>query len=84
MSGHGGAREGSGRKKIHENVKNYSKALSLIDDNIITAIETLIEIMKTGSNREKFQAASKLIDKVVPDQKNIELPEDIKIEVEFK
>ena len=41
----GGKRKGAGRKKIIEKISNYDRAISLINDNVVSVINMLLNIM---------------------------------------
>jgi len=69
----GGARPGSGRKPLpgHEKLTTYEKGLSLLNENITNAVDTVIKLMNSECEHVRLKAAALLMKKVYPDQQNI-------------
>lgn len=68
----GGARAGAGRKALHKKLSNYNKAISLLDENIITAIDVLIKGLNSRSVNFRLRSAELLLKKSLPDKTSIE------------
>lgn len=72
MGKNGGFRENSGRKKIIEKISNYQRAISLLDDNVINAIETLLKLLKSKNSMIRLKACEILLKKILPDKMDLQ------------
>jgi len=73
MKGLMGGLPGGGRTPKALQLKNYSKALKLLDDNIEEALGVIIKGLHSTDKYFKFRCAELLIRKVLPDKKSKEI-----------
>jgi hypothetical protein len=67
----GGKREGSGRKPVEKRLTNYAKAIRLLDDNIESALQVVIDGLKDENKQYRLKCAEILLKKSLPDKKEI-------------
>ncbi len=67
----GGARPGAGRKPKVKMLSNYEKAIRLLDDNVESAIQVLVDGLKNKSLVHRIKCAEILLKKTLPDRKDI-------------
>jgi hypothetical protein len=72
-SGPMGGLPGGGRTPKALQLKNYEKALNLLDNNIEKALNVLIDGLDDDDKYYKFNCACVLIKKVLPDKKSKEI-----------
>lgn len=68
----GGPHPGAGRKRIHEQLTNYGRALSLINDHIEDALNVLIEGLQDKDKWYRKACAELLLKKAIADKKQNE------------
>ena len=64
----GGPRPGSGRKPRSEKLSNYSKAVKMLDDNIIEVLSVLIKTLRAKSVKDRLRASEILIKRMLPEK----------------
>ena len=71
--GYGGVRSGSGRKPKSERLSNYDKAIGLLNENVIEALNVLIKGLNDKDKLYRLRCSELLLKKSIPDQKAVDV-----------